>query len=571
MDKIRLKKINNKKESIFNSKFSYLIKNMNINNIQRIIFKKYEIKSIEVNKNIRYRNIDNIPINKTSDNIYLSKFQNWYINKKRNQNSNNNKDSSYQYTICDYENISTDELNNKNKGHKNNYYKYNNKTFVNNNGKHPVIMISKKNDKKLYDKTYEYKIKKNDTRNKIIKIQSVWRGHFLRKIAIGSIKKYIGFIALIKYINNIYIKKMKILFFIKLNNNKKNYLVINRINFNNQIINTSYEPKYLKKIKTKIHQINNRYEKDNTNLILNKSDILKKRKQKNEKNNNLINISNYNNNNKKLEKFIYMPKKISIYKLEKNKYSLKNSINTKLKIKNFFKCLNKICYHENYPIFSYKLRIIQKINLLNSKLKKLKNIIYLIDKIKLRKFLKKYRDYTIYQKAIDEIYKPENINSKFYSQIKNGNTNKHLLELLINKKIDLENKNNKILMKKYFGLWLNQNNHNLFFLLKKNSCPKTDRNYKKKYLKIKYSHDISFFTETSKSGKKNESKDSILNKSHKKTMKVKNILIRINKGENILSSSLDLGTKNIKMKNIINKINNKKILTCFFSYWKKSE
>ena len=57
MDKIRLKKINNKKESIFNSKFSYLIKNMNINNIQRIIFKKYKIKSIEVNKNIRYRNI----------------------------------------------------------------------------------------------------------------------------------------------------------------------------------------------------------------------------------------------------------------------------------------------------------------------------------------------------------------------------------------------------------------------------------------------------------------------------------------------------------------------------------
>ena len=54
-------------------------------------------------------------------------------------------------------------------------------------------------------------------------------------------------------------------------------------------------------------------------------------------------------------------------------------------------------------------------------------------------------------------------------------------------------------------------------------------------------------------------------------MKVKNILIRINKGENILSSSLDLVTKNIKMKNIINKINNKKILTCFFSYWKKSE
>ena len=51
--------------------------------------------------------------------------------------------------------------------------RHNNETFVNNNGKHPVIMISKKNDKKPYDKTYEYKIKKNDTRNKIIKIQKL--------------------------------------------------------------------------------------------------------------------------------------------------------------------------------------------------------------------------------------------------------------------------------------------------------------------------------------------------------------------------------------------------------------
>ena len=46
-----------------------------------------------------------------------------------------------------------------------------------------------------------------------------------------------------------------------------------------------------------------------------------------------------------------------------------------------------------------------------------KNIIYLIDKIKLRKFLKKYRDYTIYQKAKDEIYKPEN-NNMFFATTK---------------------------------------------------------------------------------------------------------------------------------------------------------
>jgi hypothetical protein len=57
----------------------------------------------------------------------------------------------------------------------------------------PVIVVSKKTSNK---KAINF-LKR---RKCIIRIQSAWRGYFLRKIAIGSIKKYIGFIALIKYL-----------------------------------------------------------------------------------------------------------------------------------------------------------------------------------------------------------------------------------------------------------------------------------------------------------------------------------------------------------------------------------
>ena len=79
----------------------------------------------------------------------------------------------------------------------------------------PAIVVSVKRSKKKIRQ-------KNNKNGNIIKIQSAWRGYFLRKIAIGSIKKYIGFIALIKYIQKIYDKNNKKLLMIKLKeyNNK---------------------------------------------------------------------------------------------------------------------------------------------------------------------------------------------------------------------------------------------------------------------------------------------------------------------------------------------------------------
>ena len=51
----------------------------------------------------------------------------------------------------------------------------------------------------------------NEGKN-VLKIQAVWRGYFLRKIAIGSIKKYIGFVALMKYLEKIIYDNKKYIF-----------------------------------------------------------------------------------------------------------------------------------------------------------------------------------------------------------------------------------------------------------------------------------------------------------------------------------------------------------------------
>ena len=70
----------------------------------------------------------------------------------------------------------------------------------------PVIVISQKHK---YSKTSNNFFMRN--RN-IVKIQAAWRGYFLRKIAIGSIKKYIGFMALIKYLEKLFYNNIEYLF-----------------------------------------------------------------------------------------------------------------------------------------------------------------------------------------------------------------------------------------------------------------------------------------------------------------------------------------------------------------------
>ena len=188
----------------------------------------YEQKQSNKNLNTNYINRNKKP---TDININGANINYLRISKlSKSNNGYYNKDLSHQYTICDYGLLSPDTFNKRNNKMSNNlevinYGKnYNQKTFVHRGKKLPIIIVSNKRPKKKHN--FQNGNIVNKKRNGIIKIQSAWRGYFLRKIAIGSIEKYIGFLALIKYMQKMYIKNMKFLFLFKLKKIVKDFIYI---------------------------------------------------------------------------------------------------------------------------------------------------------------------------------------------------------------------------------------------------------------------------------------------------------------------------------------------------------
>ena len=204
MDLIDYHKLNNKKRPNINPNISELFRKINIRNIPNSLIKNSEK---EKTKNYRTNYINR---NKKPTDININGGNINYLRISKISKSNNryyNKDISHQYTICDYGKLSPDTFKNRNERIINNFElsnyesNYCQKTFVHRKKKLPIIIISNKSAKK---KTFiKNKNFVNKKKNGIIKIQSAWRGYFLRKLAIGSIKKYIGFLSLIKYMEKI--------------------------------------------------------------------------------------------------------------------------------------------------------------------------------------------------------------------------------------------------------------------------------------------------------------------------------------------------------------------------------
>ena len=565
MDSLNYHKLGIIKSPEINQNISNLFRKINIKNIQNNIIMDYEKKQSNINFNTNYINRNKKP---TDMNINGANINYLRISKlSKSNNEYNNKDLTHQYTICDYGKLSPDTFNNRNnKIFKNleliNYEKnYNQKTFVHKEKKIPIIIVSNKRLKKQNIKKLNIVNKK---RNGIIKIQSAWRGYFLRKIAIGSIEKYIGFLALIKYMQKIYIKYMKFLFLFKLKKIIKNFIYIKNTN----IINVNNNKNFVfNKIKPDKLKNPNKNEKPDSP----KSKIYFRKKKTGKDNYNLKNESK--NNSNEIKQCIYLHKKISVDKFEKNKCLFKNNMNNRIKIKNFISNINKRCYYQYYPIFLYRLKILQKTNLFHNKLLKLKNVIDLMNKKYIKKVFKKYRDYVLFQKIKEDIYKNKDNNEIDKKSDEIGNINNSIFKQLINKRIEKENQCYKIMIKKYFKLWFDQNNNNNNISVFKNTfySSTTEKKAKKKHIKIKYSHDISFRMESSIiSEKKDKSKSNTINTSHKKTMKVKRKIIKTNNNlRNFFNSNLKLAPNMIKMSKLINKFDNKNILSKYFISWKK--
>ena len=203
-----------------------------------------QLKLQRSNENI-FKNAKNISNFKSpsSGNMLNDKKRSIINNNRDNYNLNSNKYYNYLQKKSDNKTITQDKeefgndfANNKNKNYKN-YKNYND----NKDGKNTSAIITlNNNDIKKNYRNHRYNLSKDkynnnlkinfninnkreknytpskninprfvihnrfNDRKKIIKIQSVGIVHYLRKIAVGSVKKYIGFVALVKYIEKIF-------------------------------------------------------------------------------------------------------------------------------------------------------------------------------------------------------------------------------------------------------------------------------------------------------------------------------------------------------------------------------
>ena len=88
-----------------------------------------------------------------------------------------------------------------------------------------------------------------------------------------------------------------------------------------------------------------------------------------------------------------------------------------------------------YPAFLYKLKLIQKLNLIKLKLKTLHKVIHLIENKQLKKFLKKYRDNVINLTAKYEFFKSNNKkiqNNTLQKKEENESVNKEFNKIIGN-------------------------------------------------------------------------------------------------------------------------------------------
>ena len=221
--------INSKRYLGLNSDTSEATRNLNNKNYHKnrtIINEDILLNQKKSNNNYLQRSNDNIFINNENNknNKYLDS-KNILNKTNKNINNNNKRYSNYMQKVPDYKTViqnnynslnvilnnhnfyNEDKYKNKNKKININNYDYN-KIFTNQSYD---ITKDKYNNKFSYagkkpvesDKKRSYRFSTYNSyidKRKIIKIQSVWRGYFLRKIAVGSIKKYIGFIAIMRYL-----------------------------------------------------------------------------------------------------------------------------------------------------------------------------------------------------------------------------------------------------------------------------------------------------------------------------------------------------------------------------------
>ena len=424
-----------------------------------------------------------------------------------------------------------------------------------------------------------YSNNQNNDQLKVVKIQSMWRGHKIRKFIIKSLNNYYHIMKFFNCLYTVFSNNYKPIYkqFISLYIKTKNVALYNRMAIKNK---KTKLPSYSSRPRRENKNVNNPTKENiNRNTIIDKKNINvfipgEKKEKRSDSKKNFVYVRK-----KSLPKNSPLFSRRSFKKDNKVK-SMGNNMKLREKINNHepFKNINSKNTHKDeinniikyiikknillyFPLFLYRLKILQKIKLIECKYKCLFNLIKIKEKLFLFPYFKRYRNniisLTVKQMLdIKNVYtKKENLNHSDNKDINNNfkinkyilgsngkynsnnnkfklnkimysnktllksndktkNTNKKyiLLKRLINKK---ESKINMNLLKKIFNKWiiiiknnmpiptLRQNKFNSSKLVF-NKYKSTEVS-KKKYIKVKKikSDTINNFSHT-KSTKKGE-------------------------------------------------------------------
>ena len=190
----------------------------------------------------------------------------------------------------------------------------------------------------------------------------------------------------------------------------------------------------------------------------------------------------------------------------------------------------------------------------------------------------------IYNNIIFENYYESENEEQFIKKIylkKNKQNYFKILNKIVFKKIEQQNKNDFLILNKYFKKWFNltksfNKEYNQKTIIRNLQSPDMiiRGNKKKKYIKIKYGKALT--SKASISSIKSEERQNISNNFSIKQMRIRNIIINTN-SNNLQISSDNYRTKriynnkiNIKLSDIIIKVNNKKMNKKYFQLWKKN-
>ena len=470
--------------------------------------------------------------------------------------------------------------------------KYNN-IFVNNS----IDYNNNSNKKKFYvnmRRTYRMK----ERIPQIIKIQSFWRGFITRKIFVRNLKiisgsKIYKIIHKIIYgMRNNYIK----IFLAKLqkiynkSSQKKQFFDSKKLNKNNRI----YVNKYPNKTNIKNSYNNYIYRRKNKSPV------------------NSISFNKKRTNNIQVHNLKTISKKEI-----NNNYDVFNESNYKKAIENeilvLIKYINKKAGLLHFPTLLYRLKILQKINLVEHRYNCLYNMIKIREKTKLYQYVQKYKNIIFSESfKIDKNNNKKNIklidtniNNSFddkrvikintrkkYLQRKNSlNNSQKRISCLKNILNNLQTKNNKKLLRKYFYKWTNLIRKRIIIPNLKGKFEKsgiiTKYNStglpKKKQIKIKKinsnynSINSKMFVSPAKKKNFNSFYSENLNLKKMKVHKI-NVLVEPNSINDNKIKDLNLISKKdssdnsyfiTKVANISNKISNKINMYNYFKFWKK--